>query len=60
MAYGPVLALLVTRSDGMLSAVNVLLGDVVLCEVAFRVSHWLMQLEPRFLHILQRRSDGEA
>lgn len=49
-----------TRSDGLLSAVNVLLGVVVLCEVALKVSHWLMQLEPRFLHILQRGSDGEA
>ena len=52
--------LLATRLDGVLSAVNVLLGYVVLSGAVIEVSHWLMQLEPRFLHILQRTSDGEA
>lgn len=44
----------------MLSAVDVLLVFVVLCEVAIEVSHWLMQLEPRFLHTTQMTSDGEV
>jgi hypothetical protein len=44
----------------VLSAVDVLLLFVVLCEVAIEVSHWLMQLEPRFLHITQMTSDGEV
>lgn len=60
VVYGPALALLAVRSDGVLSAVNVLLVYVVLGGAAVEVSHWLMQLEPRFLHILQMISNEEA
>ena len=62
--YEPAFAVLVSRSDGVLFAVNVAPACVVLCDrdIAFvsEVSHWLMQEDPRFLHISQRTSDGDA
>jgi hypothetical protein len=42
----------------MLSATKVILAYVVLCEVAsvLEMSHWLVHLEPRLLHIVQTAS----
>jgi hypothetical protein len=64
VVYESAIAVLVSRSDGVLSAVNVAPACVVLCDrgIAFvsEVSHWLMQGDPRFFHISQRTSDGDA
>jgi hypothetical protein len=62
--YEPVFVGVANQSDGVLSAVNVAPACVVLCDgsIAFvsEVSHWLMQEEPRFLHILRRTSEGDS